>query len=446
MERVAVVVVLSLTGQLRAEPPLEVGFAECDITPKPDARAVWVAGFGHGRRATGIHDALSVRAVVLRHGDRKVAIASADVVGIFRPVVERVRQRRPDFHFVLVSATHTHHGPDTMGLWGPTPLQSGVDAEYNKQLEEQLFNAVCAAAADCRPATATIGTASAPELLHDSRLPEVKHDEMVVVRFQDPKTHAPLGAVVQWNCHPETIDSKNPRISSDFVGPACVELTRQWRAPVVYLTGSVGGLMTSMRVPVIGADGRALPEGSFEKTERYGARVAEVARRAAGRESPVRLTPIEARSTTLLLPVENKLYLLGRQLGVLDRAMERCPDGRSAVQSEISRLRLGELDIAVIPGEIYPELVLGKVQDPPDPNADFPEAPMEPSIYAQLTAKHKMIVGLGNDELGYIIPKRQWDAKPPHCYGLKKAPYGEVNSLGPDTAPLLCDAFRKLCQ
>jgi len=55
-----------------------------------------------------------------------------------------------------------------------------------------------------------------------------------------------------------------------------------------------------------------------------------------------------------------------------------------------------------------------------------------------------MIIGLGNDELGYILPKRQWDEKPPFCYGLKKAPYGEVNSLGPDTAPIICETFRKL--
>ena len=52
--------------------------------------------------------------------------------------------------------------------------------------------------------------------------------------------------------------------------------------------------------------------------------------------------------------------------------------------------------------------------------------------------------GLGNDELGYILPKRQWDEKPPFTYGQVKAPYGEVNSLGPDTAPLLCRAFQDL--
>ena len=71
-------------------------------------------------------------------------------------------------------------------------------------------------------------------------------------------------------------------------------------------------------------------------------------------------------------------------------------------------------------------------------------APVEPAIYKQLQGPHRMIIGLANDELGYIIPKRQWDEKPPYTYGYKSAPYGEVNSLGPDTAPLLCEAFRKL--
>ena len=55
-----------------------------------------------------------------------------------------------------------------------------------------------------------------------------------------------------------------------------------------------------------------------------------------------------------------------------------------------------------------------------------------------------MVIGLANDEIGYIIPKRQWDEKPPYCYGRKKPQYGEINSLGPETAPLICQAFKDL--
>jgi hypothetical protein len=89
-------------------------------------------------------------------------------------------------------------------------------------------------------------------------------------------------------------------------------------------------------------------------------------------------------------------------------------------------------------------LVLDKVHDPPDPGADFPEAAIEPAIYKQMGRWYRMLIGLANDEVGYIIPKRQWDEKPPFCYGRKKAQYGEVNSVGPEAAPILCRAFKEL--
>jgi hypothetical protein len=69
---------------------------------------------------------------------------------------------------------------------------------------------------------------------------------------------------------------------------------------------------------------------------------------------------------------------------------------------------------------------------------------MEPGLYPNMPGKHKMIIGLANDELGYFIPKRQWDEKPPFCYGLKKAQYGEQNSVGPEAAPIICGEFVKL--
>src|SRR5262249_16235538 len=96
-----------------AEPPLEAGFGEADITPALGGKPVYLAGFGQNRKATEILDPLLVRAVVLRHGETKIAIASADLVGLFFTSVQRVRKELPGFQYVLVSSTHVHHGPDT---------------------------------------------------------------------------------------------------------------------------------------------------------------------------------------------------------------------------------------------------------------------------------------------------------------------------------------------
>ncbi len=437
---------------------LQAGFGEADITPRLGGRPVYMAGFGQNRQASAIHDPLKARAVVLRHGDRRLALVSIDVVGFFHPHVLAVRKRLPGFTYVLVSSTHNHEGPDTLGLWGPNPFLSGVDAAYLKDVEERIVEAVQAADHSTRPVRASLGTARAPELLHDARLPIVKHDELVAVRFENARTGKPAGLVVQWNCHPETLGSKNTQISADFVGATVKYLSAKHRCPVVYLTGTVGGLMTSLHVEVKDEQGRALADATWDKTERYGRLVGQLADRALAAAQPLALAPFTVRTRDVFLPLDNKLYLLARQLGVLQRqafVWTGDPDRAEpadaktgarplCLRTEVGWLRLGDLDVAAIPGELYPELVLDRIQDPPDPGADFPQAPIEPAIYKQLRGPHRMLIGLANDEIGYIIPKRQWDVRPPFCYGLKQAQYGEGNSVGPETAPLLCAAFQKL--
>jgi Neutral/alkaline non-lysosomal ceramidase, N-terminal len=441
-------------------PDLTVGFGAVDITPDPAKKPVWLAGFGKNRKATKVHDRLMARAVVVAHDKKKIAIVSADVVGVFNDVAQRVRKHLPGFTYVLVCSTHNHEGPDTMGLWGPNLLTSGIDAEYMAQLEAGLVKAIQQADTSKAPMHAEIGSATAPELLHDGREPYVKHDELVALRFVDANKKT-AGIIVQWNCHPETLSSKNTEISADFIGYTVNYLKNKHACPVVYLTGAVGGLMTSLHVEVKDDTGKALADGTFEKTERYGVLVGKLADKALAAAKPVKLTPLEIRAQAFFMPIDNPFYMLGFNLGVLKRdaylwkgdplkadPLDAKPDKntRMCIKSEVGWLKLGDLEIAAIPGEIYPELVLSKVQDPPDKGADFPDAAIEPGIYAQMKSKHRMIVGLANDEIGYIIPKRQWDEKPPFCYGRKKAQYGEENSLGPETAPILCEAFRRLLE
>ncbi len=108
-----------------------------DVSPAVGVkdRPVWLAGFGHNRKATGVNDPIMARAVVLAGGKEKIALVSVDLVGLFHPNVERARKRLSGFRYVLVSSTHNHEGPDTLGLWGPSPLQPGVDRAYMTRLE-----------------------------------------------------------------------------------------------------------------------------------------------------------------------------------------------------------------------------------------------------------------------------------------------------------------------
>src|SRR5262249_9856591 len=163
----------------------------------------------------------------------KIALVSVDLVGFFNGNVRRVRDALPGFSYVLVSSTHNHEGPDTLGLWGPNPFKSGVDPAYLKLVEEQIVKAVKEADKASQPVTVQIGSATAPELLHDAREPYIKHDELVALKFVHPQTSKTVGLLVQWNCHPETLDSKNTQISADFVGYTVKELNDKHGCPVV---------------------------------------------------------------------------------------------------------------------------------------------------------------------------------------------------------------------
>ena len=94
-------------------------------------RPVYLAGFGQNRRAQSVHDDLCVRALALVFGETRVDVAALDLIGLGRrycqEIERRVNEAEPGTR-TLLSCTHTHHGPDTIGLWGPDTITSGVPA------------------------------------------------------------------------------------------------------------------------------------------------------------------------------------------------------------------------------------------------------------------------------------------------------------------------------
>jgi hypothetical protein len=203
-------------------------------------------------------------------------------------------------------------------------------------------------------------------------------------------------------------------------------------------------------------DGTVVHENTFEFAEAYGLSAATLAERALEGATPIELAPFRAASRLVMLPLANQGYRQARAAGVLPRqafawmgdAYVRgeplaagVVDGELAIESEVAYLRLGELHVAGIPGELYPELVYGEFQDPADLGADFIDALLEPPVMKTLPGPKAMLFGLANDEVGYIIPKRQWDEKTPFAYRRKDKQYGEVNSVGPEVAPILMKAL-----
>jgi hypothetical protein len=443
--------------------PVEVGFGEADITPDVNAKPVWIAGYSQNRRAEGVHDPLHVRSVVLRDGKDKVAMACLDVVGLDYAWVQAIREKLNDFKYVMVSAAHNHEGPDTMGIWGPGPTKSGIDPEYMDRIAELTVQVIRQADESAVPAVANYGTASDEELLRDSREPYIFDPVLRALRFNRADNGKLVGIVLQWNCHPEAMGGDNKQITADFIGVTVDELKKKYGCPVTYFTGPVGGLMAPPRDKFKDEKGELLREGDFAFNQAYGEMVAALAAQAVDAAKPISLNGFVVSAKPVAIPLENKLYQMAKMIGILKRAgyawqgdAEMIGDEitaknvkeakKAAVLTEVGYVRLGDLHVACIPGEIYPEHVYGKVQDPVDPGADYPDAPAEKSILESLPGDKVLIVGLANDEIGYILPLRQWDEKAPFCYGRNGDQYGEENSVGPQAAPIIYGALDRRVQ
>ena len=194
----------------------------------------------------------------------KTALVSVDVVGLQLPTVAQVRTQLADFAYVLISSTHNHEGPDTIGLWGKTPLQRGVDDKYLDRVVRDIVTGVRRAEHQRVPVRVRYGTASDESLLGDSRQPQVKDGVLRVLCFEPVDGGALAGLLVQWNCHPEAMGPRNTLITADFPAATIARLNDKFHCPVAYFTGAVGGLMAPPDGVIKDDQGQLLQEGDFE--------------------------------------------------------------------------------------------------------------------------------------------------------------------------------------
>lgn len=420
---------------------------------------VWMAGFQNRRPANGIHDDLWARCMMIDDGNFKLAVVALDLIGFGSDEVIAIRKKVAQLvkvDYTIVCSTHTHEGPDVLGMWGAEEYRSGVDEAYKEYVINQAAASVKEAVAKSRPAKIRFAKdeKGAANLAGDTRKPYVFDPTISILQAIDSETKETLGTFTCWSNHPETTWNKNLLISSDFphfyreaMEKGVVRndslLMEGLGGTAVYVSGSIGGLITTH--PDIGIrdqfDQQVYTEPSFKKARAQGEKLARLSLNALNNNASRSLVKgaIRLRAKTLHLPLDNNLFKLAASIGVLDRGMT----GWMKVRSEICYWKLGPASFLHHPGEIYPEIIHGGVEHPE--GQDFNIAPIEePPIKMAVKSEYPFYVGLSNDMVGYIIPKSEWDEEPPFLYGESESPYGEINSLGPNTAPILHQELIKL--
>lgn len=438
-----------VSGDARYKP--KEGDTYNDLNGNGKFDPIWLAGFSQNKPATGVNDPLWARSLILDDGETRLGMCVLDMIGFGHDDVVSVRKRiqeKLNLHYLIISSTHVHSSPDLMGLWGPSPYTSGINDAYREQVIQGIISSLEAAQKDLEPSyfKFAINEMDASPLVGDTRDPQVLDDGIRIMQVVSLSGNQTKGTLLNWGNHPETLWSGNTLISSDFphywreymengIYQADTMVHEGLGGIAIFMNGALGGLMTTRpNIPIIhpyseeffdtpndekiNAQGLALAKITFETMQQ-----GMLETRKAG---------ITLRAKTIELAMANNLFRLAAWIGIFDRGFIRW----GHIRSEVAAWTLGPASFVHVPGELYPEILNGGVQSPE--GGDYGIEPVEvPSIRSQMPGRIRFFSGMSNDMIGYIVPKSQWDEKPPYTYGRESAPYGEINSLGPETAPTI---------
>ena len=412
-------------AQSPALPPsdgLRIGAARLDISP---TKSVMMGGYGvyfisrvFCRWSQGVHDPLYATALFLQKGDQAVLFISLDLVGLVAPDVDDLRAavaaRVPiPADRVVVSSNHPHHGPDTIGLWGTLlPPLSGRDESYMRFMKDQAARAAEDAYRSARPAKLyyAVGELAGP---HQNTLaktvPDAPIDHTLTVLRAVDGDGKTIATLTNWACHPTTEGEDNRLISSDWVGGFYKWMAAKVDGVPMYVNGSIGA-----SIQPFDPERELYAEGHhFIWTDVMGRRVAEAAAALLPKMTEADVDSIACASATFSFPMRNKVYRAAGQLGLMPY---RVPKVGQPLSSRVTAARVGPIRFGTVPGEIAPRLG-NKVRE-------------------ALGGSAQVIVGLGQDWLGYIIDPAQ--------YADKRYSYEKMLCAGPELGPAVVQAHQEL--
>ncbi len=430
------------------------GFAKEDFTPSDAAdNKYFIAGYDSNNRAQKVLDNLFARAIYVddNTGRGGVILCVIDAVGISRKDINDIRRlviesnKIPNIKSISISATHTHAGIDTQGLWGEKFYKTGRNDAFMEELKKKAAAAIISAYENRKDGKLFYSFLKTEDMLYDHREPTAYDPNLTKIRFEafDGSEEIHL---INFACHAELLGSKTKQISADFPCYMIREIEKNNKnTNALFFNGAIGGMISAKEI-------RKVYRESIDceaYTKQYGKALGELAN---SMKEETELEPvINVRSVPLKILGANFVLIIARLLNVLNNDILRSGKRSQAyVASELGYMELGknQVGIFLIPGELFPELWDGNFF-PAELSATGKNA--EYHILRDMSScDHRFIIGLCNDELGYIVPDNDFivNEKIPYIEAATdihgRRHYEETNSTGPETARTILDTTEAL--
>jgi neutral ceramidase len=390
---------VSLSAQTSS---LKIGRGSSVITPFLDQP---MAGYYYPRSAEGVHDDLYAKAVAFDDGFQEIVLVACDTVSVARGAVEEARRRIekqlgiPPSH-VLISATHSHTGPDF------TP-------EYETFLARRIADAVTTAHRNKTVARLSVANDSEPSLPHYRRYwmkdgtvvtnpgflnpaivkPAGTIDPRVPVLYAEDLQGAPLLTWVNYSMHLDTVGGT--WISADYPY-FLARLLAKVKGPDMLTVFTIGAAGNINHWDVA----RPGPQRGLGEAQRLGEVLSAAVIRAYTHLERAEAPRVAALSSTIRIPIQKpsaeeiaeakKIVATPPDPSVdftLDRVkavkvMQVVDRKGEDLSPEVQVLSVGPVAFVGIPGELFVELGL--------------------EIQKKSPFKNTVIVELADQDIGYI--------------------------------------------
>ncbi len=396
---------------------LQAGCARVDITCPVGIPLIG----SYGKPSEAVLDRLYVRAMVLDDGANTIVIVSADLLytpleGIVAPVRAMIKERIGiDEQNVLICATHTHSGPEVFSR-SKLPSKDRLDASridraYLGSLREKIAGCVVTAYKNMRPVRIGVGRGQIPEVVFNRRTidpsgacvmtfsvpPEVAATRRIqtdsegntTVAFTLPKEGSKLkfgpidpelcvlrvedaagdivGSIVNFGCHPVCVyPHASTSISADYPGDV-TGLVEEGEGGICLFTLAPAGNMVPYQRGLAGH-------------RQMG--------RAIGGEAVKRLQFVRTTDDAPLKSLKRNIKFPAKKPASADQAGDEAKT-TDFITSEIQVMRIGDIYILGLPGEVLVEIGL--------------------EIKRKAGVDNLFVISLSNDAIGYVCHDRAYE-------------------------------------
>ncbi len=386
---------------------MRAGFGWSSITPPLPCRLA-----GYARRqalSRQVAQPLRARSIVLDNGQARVGWVICDVLEVNRSLVAEVRAAVEASGGlaggdVMVSATHTHAGPDLDRTWDDEKgSYREAQARYRAFLPYAVASSLVCAVEDLAPSTLAWAEEPVYGVGAGRRAADARPQRLSVVTAR--REGELRGMVIVYPCHGTVLGPNNLAVSGDVIGAGVEALEAGTGAPgrCAWAQGAAGDISTR----------GTRRERAPREAQRLGSVVAAGAERAAGRAVAV-TGELSLERAMVSLPLKGPEPPEGAgqpegagpsalspgarppsrgeddrsEAALLEEAMvaqqgRRDGTRRPESQAEIAVLRLGELSLCFVPGEPFESI--------------------EREIVHRTGQDHLRVVGYSNGAPGYVF-------------------------------------------